>query len=388
MRKGADAPDRFSCASSMNLAPGAILKHTPLHELHAELGARFGPFAGYDMPLFYKPGIISEHGHVRKSAGLFDISHMMQLELSGAGSAALLSRLCPYVAADQETGRARYTFFLNEQGGVMDDLIVTRLAQDRFLVVCNAANAARDHEHVLHYAPGFEVEVAVRDRAFLALQGPLAAAVMEDAGIRCGDFYFLDAREMAIDGGDWFISRSGYTGEDGFEIALPAGEAERFARRLLADDRVLPIGLGARDSLRLEAGLPLHGQDLAEDINPLEAGLAWAIPAPLRREGAYGGALAIAQKAALGRARMRSGLTPEGSAPVRAHAPVFDASGRQVGEVTSGGFGPSFGGPIAMALVEASAEEPFSCELRGKRIPAARQKLPFIPHRYRTRTTA
>lgn len=361
------------------------MKTTPLHDLNLELGAKTGPFAGYDMPLFYKAGILAEHAHVREKAGLFDISHMLQVELSGPRAAELLARLCPYDAPTHENGRARYTFFLNEQGGVMDDLIVTRLTADRFLVVCNAGCADKDHEHMLHHAPAFDVEVKALDRALVALQGPQAEAVLQAAGVDVSDLFFLDAREFAAEGGGWFVSRSGYTGEDGFEIAMPAAQAEAFARRLLSDERVLPIGLGARDSLRLEAGLPLYGQDLAEDITPLEAGLAWAIPPHLREGGDYVGALAIAQKHALGRARKRIGLRPQGAAPVRTHAPVFDASGRRVGEVTSGGFGPTAGGPVAMALVEASAEPPFACELRGRRIPADPAKLPLVPHRYKTR---
>lgn len=364
------------------------MKHTPLHDLNASLGAKFGPFAGYDMPLFYKAGILTEHNHVREKAGLFDISHMLQVELSGADAAGLLSRLCPYDAASHTAGRARYTFFLNEQGGVMDDVIVTRLAPDRFLVVCNAGCADKDHEHMLHHAPGFGVEVRIEPRALIALQGPMAEAVLTQAGMDVSGLYFLDALEMAAEGGNWFVSRSGYTGEDGFEIAMPVAQAEAFARRLLADERVLPIGLGARDSLRLEAGLPLYGQDLAEDITPMEAGLSWAIPKELCSGGDYIGSLAVAQKHAIGRARKRIGLRPEGNAPVRAHAPVFDGHGRQVGEVTSGGFGPTAGGPVAMALVEASAEGPWSCELRGRRIAAEQSKLPFAPHRYKTRPAA
>jgi aminomethyltransferase len=356
------------------------LKKTPLHALHGELGAKFGPFAGYDMPLFYPAGILSEHRQTRASAGLFDISHMLQVEIQGANAAAAVERLCPYPASEQAAGRARYSFFLNESGGIIDDLIVTRLAPDRFLLVCNAGSASKDLDHIRAQAASSGAVIKVRDRAFLALQGPESAAVLRDCDIGPLPEIFLDAHELP---GDRFISRSGYTGEDGFEIALPVSEAEAFARKLLADPRVAIAGLGARDSLRLEAGLPLYGQDLSEEITPQEAGLSWAIPQSHRSGGPFVGANALAANFAAGRKRRRIGLVPEGAAPVRAHAEIRDSAGRLVGEITSGGFGPTVNRPVAMGLVAVDATFPVFAELRGRQAPLAEAKLPFVPHRYK-----
>jgi aminomethyltransferase len=356
------------------------LKKTPLNALHGKLGAKFGPFAGYDMPLFYPAGILSEHRHTRAAAGLFDISHMLQVEITGKNAAAAIERLCPYPAGEQAIGRARYSFFLNESGGIIDDLIVTRLSDDRFLLVCNAGSASKDLDHIRAQSPATGAEIKVRDRAFLALQGPHSEAVLRDCGIGPLPDAFLDARELP---GDRFVSRSGYTGEDGFEIALPAAEAEAFARKLLGDPRVAMAGLGARDSLRLEAGLPLYGQDLSEEITPQEAGLSWSIPQSHRSGGPFVGAQALAANFAAGRQRRRIGLVPEGAAPVRAHAGIRDASGRLVGEVTSGGFGPTVNHPVAMGLVAVDATFPLFAELRGRQTPLAEAKLPFVPHRYK-----
>jgi glycine cleavage system T protein (aminomethyltransferase) len=357
------------------------LKQTPLHSLHRELGAKFGPFAGYDMPLFYPAGILAEHRHTRAACGLFDISHMVQVVIEGPDAAALVSHLCPYPAQEQANGRARYSFFLNDNAGIIDDLIVTRLGPDRFMIVCNAGCADKDIAHINDHARKFDVRVTVRDdRAFLAVQGPLAETVLRDAGMTQLPGKFLDAMELP---GDRFVSRSGYTGEDGFEIALPAAGAEAFARKLLSDNRAMMIGLGARDSLRLEAGLPLYGQDLGEDITPMEAGLAWAIPASHRAGGSFVGATALAQKFAQGRQRKRIALVPEGTAPVRAHAGVHDADGNAVGEVTSGGFGPTVNHPVALALVSVEAGEELHADLRGRRVMLKQVKLPFVQHRYK-----
>ena len=356
------------------------MKKTPLYDLHAELGAKFGPFAGFDMPLSYPAGIMAEHRHTREQAGLFDISHMVHVELTGLQAADLVERLCPYPASGQEVGSARYTFFLNAEGGIIDDLIVTRLGENRFRIVCNAGCAEKDIGHIREQAKGFDCTVNVLDCAFIALQGPHAEAVLNDAGMDVATLSFMQAAEPRS---GWFVSRTGYTGEDGFELATPADEIKAFARRLLADEHVLPIGLGARDSLRLEAGLSLYGQDLEEDITPMEAGLAWAIPKTHRDGGPFIGARAIAERFAEGRKRRRIGLRPQGNMPVRAHAPVMDGSGKQVGEVTSGGFGPTVGHPVALALIAVDAEAPLSAEVRGKTIPMEEAKLPFVPHRYR-----
>lgn len=361
------------------------MKQTPLHTLNQELGAKTGPFAGYDMPLFYRAGILAEHRHVREAAGLFDICHMLQVEICGREAARLISLLCPYDAGGHPIGRARYSFFLNDKAGIIDDLIVTRLAEDRFLVVCNAGCAEKDLLHIKHHAAALDVAVELPERALIALQGPQSEAVLTALDFDVASLKFLDVGEFTptANGGKWLVSRSGYTGEDGFEIAMPVGEAEAFARKLLDDSRVLPIGLGARDSLRLEAGLPLYGQDLTHEITPMEAGLAWAIPKSHREGGNFVGALALAQKFAAGRARKRVGLLPQGAAPVRAHAELTDRTAKRVGEITSGGFGPTLNAPIALGLVDMEAEPPFYAELRGKRIPVEETKLPFVPHRYK-----
>jgi len=356
------------------------LKQIPLHSLHAGLGAKFGPFAGYDMPLFYPAGVLKEHLHTRAHAGLFDISHMLHVDISGRQAADLVSRLCPYPAREQKIGQGRYTFFLNDNAGIVDDLIVTRLADDRFRIVCNAGCADKDVAHMRAQQGGFGAKVTPLERAFLALQGPEAESVLADEGLGVEALGFMQA---AIAPNGWFVSRSGYTGEDGFEIALPAGEAEAFARKLLADSRVLPIGLGARDSLRLEAALPLYGQELSDDITPMEAGMSWAIPKELRAGGEFVGSKALAARFAEGPRRKRVGLRPEGAAPVRAHAPVFDATGARVGEITSGGFGPTVNGPVALGLVSTDAQPPFEAELRGRRVALALVTLPFVLHRYK-----
>lgn len=383
--RGADRQDRDPKSRS-GLSASLIsvwvehLKQLPLHELHRDHGAKFGPFAGYEMPLFYSAGIMKEHQATRDSAGLFDISHMVLVEISGDQAAALLSRLCPYPADEQETGRARYTYFLNERAGIIDDLIVTRLGKTRFLIVCNAGCAEKDLAHIRQHAENLAVEIAVWERVFLALQGPQAEAVLSDLGLPVSNLAFLDAVETD---NDWFVSRSGYTGEDGFEIALPVSQADDFAGRLLADDRVTPAGLGARDSLRLEAGLPLYGQDLSEEISPMEAGLVWAIPKPLRTKGEFIGADALAKRIGEGRKRKRVGLKPVGNAPVRAHAPLLDATGNNVGEVTSGSFGPTAGHPVAMGLISTEAEAPLKAEVRGREIEMEIVPLPFVPHNYK-----
>lgn len=356
------------------------MKQIPLHDLHAGLGAKFGPFAGYDMPLFYKPGVLKEHLHTRAHAGLFDISHMLHVDVAGAQAADLVSRLCPYPAGEQQPGSGRYTFFLNEAAGIIDDLIVTRLGTDHFRIVCNAGCAEKDVAHLQAHAEGFDATVTPLELAFLALQGPDAEAVLVKAGRDFSNLGFMKARQT---GDGWFASRSGYTGEDGFEIALPADAADAFARTLLADVRVLMIGLGARDSLRMEAGLSLYGQDLAEDVTPMEAGLSWAIPKPCRRGGRFIGAAALEAGFIDGPARKRVGLQPVGTAPVRGHTPLFDGSGQKIGEVTSGGFGPSVGHPIALGLVATGATTPFFAELRGRRIEMEPVSLPFVPHRYK-----
>lgn len=355
-------------------------KKTPLHQTHVDAGAKMGTFAGFDMPLFYPLGVKEEHLHTRASAGLFDISHMVHVEVSGAQAAALISRLCPMVAAEQETGACKYTFLLTEDAGIIDDLIVTRLGDQRFLIVANAGCAEKDVNHIMAVAAGFDVSIQVLPRGFLALQGPKAAGVLADAGFDVSGLDFMTAMEPK---NGWFVSRTGYTGEDGFEIAVPEGEVVDFANRLVGEDRVEWIGLGARDSLRLEAGLSLYGQDLDESISPHEAGLIWAVPKTLREGGSFIGADALAAKIAEGRKRMRVGLLPEGR-PVRAGAELKNEGGETVGKVTSGGFGPSLNAPMALGLVDVeAADAPLFADLRGKMIPMSRTKLPFVPHSYK-----
>lgn len=357
------------------------MKQTPLYDLHIAEGAKMGAFAGYDMPLFYPLGLMKEHLHTRASAGLFDISHMVHVEISGRQASALIEHLCPYVASEQGFNASRYTFFLDDAAGIIDDLIITRLDDLRYLVVANAGCAEKDVAHIRAHAQAFDVSVNVIPRGFLALQGPQAEAVLADQGFAVSQMDFMTGIEPKP---GWFLSRSGYTGEDGFEIAMPGTECDAFARALLSDERVIAVGLGARDSLRLEAGLSLYGQDLSDTISPHEAGLIWAIPKELRKDGTFIGAKALADKISAGRSRMRVGLVPEGRMPVRAGALLLDEAGSEIGVVTSGGYGPSIESGVALGLIAVSAADmPIFAEVRGKKIPMQRAKLPFVPHQYK-----
>jgi aminomethyltransferase len=361
---------------------GENLNHLPLEDLHAAAGARFGAFAGWHMPLTYPPGVMKEHVHTREHAGLFDISHMKLIEVRGPGAAALLTRVCPLDAEALGLSQSKYTFFLNEAAGILDDLIVTRVEPQRFMVVANAGNASADEAHLKALAKGFDCEVEALDRVFLAIQGPEAAAVLSDTGGATGSLTFMHGAEPRP---GWFMSRSGYTGEDGFEIGLPAGDAREFAERLLGDARLMWIGLAARDSLRLEAGLCLHGNDITPDIDPASAGLMWAIPKELRASGGFVGAESLREILARGPAEKRVGLKAEGRLPVRGGAALFDQAGNPAGRVTSGGFGPSVGHPVAMGYVAtplARSGAKLLTDVRGTRIPVEIHPLPFIPHRY------
>jgi len=366
---------------------------TPLFGLHVELGARMSPFAGYDMPIQYPSGILAEHLHTRSRAGLFDVSHMGQAELVGpdhATVAAALERLCPADIVGLAPGRQRYTQFLNGDGGVIDDLMVSRSpeADGRLNLVVNAARKAIDFALLESNLPS-SVQLCRSDaRALVALQGPGAAAVLERFDPACGvaAMAFMEARPAKLGRFPAFVSRSGYTGEDGFEISLPAEEVEAFARALLADPEVAPIGLGARDSLRLEAGLCLYGHELDETIDPIEAELAWSVQKRRRVEGGFPGAARIQSALAKGPARRRVGVRPEGRAPAREGAEILDAAGAKIGVVTSGGFGPSVGAPIAMGYVAsafAAPGTPVSLMVRGKALAAKTTPLPFHPHAYR-----
>jgi aminomethyltransferase len=355
----------------------------PLKNLHEAAGARFGGFAGWSMPIQYPPGVLKEHLHTREHAGLFDISHMKLFLVTGPQAGAMLARACPLDPGLINDGQSKYTFFLDEHAGIIDDLIVTRLADARFMVVANAGNAATDEKHLKSVAEGFDCAVEPLDRVFLALQGPDAEAVLQASGLDLTALTFMHGVEPR-DG--WFASRSGYTGEDGFEIAMPWAEAEAFAASLAADDRVEWIGLAARDSLRLEAGLCLHGQDIDTTTNPVEAGLMWAIPRTVRTQGSFIGADALRAAIDAGPAMKRVGLKPEGRQPVRGGVALFDEAGEPAGRVTSGGFGPSCGFPVAMGYVPTALAEPHRklfAEVRGARVPLGIHPLPFSPHRYR-----
>ena len=358
-------------------------KRTPLYDLHVELGAKMVPFAGYAMPVQYPTGILTEHLHTREKAGLFDVSHMGQVRIRGANAATALETLVPGDVVGLAAGAIRYSLFTNEAGGILDDLMITNAGDHLFLVV-NAACKDADFAHLRAGLPDHEVEMEA-DRALLALQGPAAATVLARHAPDCQALGFMHAAPMRIAGIDCHVSRSGYTGEDGYEISLAETHAEALARALLGEPEVAPIGLGARDSLRLEAGLCLYGHDIDTTTTPIEAGLAWAVSKRRRVEGGFPGAEIILRQLAEGTARKRVGLRPEGRAPAREHTEITDPDGRPIGTVTSGGFGPTVGGPIAMGYVaseNARKDGVVALVVRGKPRPARIAGLPFVPTRY------
>ena len=365
------------------------LKQTPLYELHAELGAKMVPFAGYSMPVQYPLGVMKEHLHTRSNAGLFDVSHMGQVILSGESwdhVARSFEALVPQDVLGLEDGRQRYGFFTNDAGGIEDDLMFARRGETLFVVVnaaCKAADVARMRAAL---APDVQVTEIV-DRALIALQGPAAGAVIAGMDARAGALSFMDVADLTLNGVEVWASRSGYTGEDGFEISVAEEDAQALMRALLAHAQVEAIGLGARDSLRLEAGLCLHGHDIDAATNPVEGALTWAIQKVRRtggeREGGFPGADVILAAMADGAARKRVGLLPEGRAPMREGVALFDAAtgGSLIGQVTSGGFGPTIGGPVAMGYVSANHSTigtELWGEVRGKRMPLSVAKLPFV----------
>jgi aminomethyltransferase len=362
----------------------APLKRTPLYALHGELGARMVPFAGYEMPVQYPRGILAEHLHTRSQAGLFDVSHMGQIRLAGAGCVTALEQLVPGDLEALAPMRMRYTLLLNDAGGILDDLMATRLPDGLFLVV-NAACKEADLAHLRdHLGASASIE-PLADRALLALQGPAAATVLSRFFEGIAQLRFMSAAEVTIGGRQCLVTRSGYTGEDGFEISLPAGEAEEFARRLIAEPEVLPIGLGARDSLRLEAGLCLYGHDIDETTTPIEADLAWTIGKRRRADGGFPGAATILRQLAEGTSRKRVGIRPDGRAPAREDTEIVDDAGNRLGKVTSGGFGPSVGGPVAMGYVASTYPADgaaLQLLVRGAARPARIVRLPFVPTRY------
>jgi aminomethyltransferase len=353
------------------------LRTTPLDALHRDLGARMVPFAGYSMPLQYPAGIMAEHLHCRSAAALFDVSHMGQAELVGEGAAAALEALTPADVQGLKPGRQRYGLLLNEQGGILDDFMFANLG-DRLFLVVNAARKHLDFPLIESVLPAGVRLRPLPDRALLALQGPGVAALIPSA------LTFMGIAPMTIAGIEVIASRSGYTGEDGYEISVPAEQAPALAKALLAMPGVMPAGLGARDSLRLEAGLCLYGNDLDETTNPVEAALTWSIGKRRRMAWDFRGAEAVREALDKGPARLRVGIRPEGRQPARAHTEIR-AGGARVGEVTSGGFGPSVNGPVAMGYVardHAADGAPLELIVRDKALPARVAPLPFHPHRY------
>jgi aminomethyltransferase len=372
------------------------LKRTPLYALHLRLGARIVAFAGYDMPVQYPSGIIKEHLHTRAAAGLFDVSHMGQIALRPRSgrldeAARALETLVPGDVLGLVAGRQRYTLFTNTEGGVIDDLMVSNRA-DHLMLVVNAARKSADEAHLRQHLSASCLVEPLIDRALIALQGPKAETALAALVPEVRVMAFMDVRTVSLFGTACGLARSGYTGEDGFEISVPADTAEALCEALLRDPVVAPVGLGARDSLRLEAGLCLYGSDLDETTTPVEAALEWTIPRMRRagggRAGGFPGAEAILEQLATGTARRRVGLRPEGRAPVRRAASLFRAENdtAQVGVVTSGGFGPSLNAPISMGYVSRDAALPNTrlfAAVRSTRLPVTVSKLPFMPAHYK-----
>ena len=364
------------------------LQKTPLYALHLELGAKMVPFAGYDMPVSYPAGILAEHRHCRASAALFDVSHMGQLRLLGADAAKALESLVPVDVVDLAVGKQRYGFFTNASGGILDDLMITRRERDLFVIV-NAACKDADIQHlVTHIGHQCTVE-PLPDRALLALQGPKAVTALSRLNPALPKLAFMTGMSAKVEGAECFVTRSGYTGEDGFEISVPASQAEALARALLSLPEVQPAGLGARDTLRLEAGLCLYGHDISDVTTPVEAGLAWAIPKVRRaggaRTGGYPGAKVIDGQLTTGVSIKRVGLVGLERVPVREGASVVDAQGHKLGHVTSGTLGPTVNSPIAMAYLAANHALPDNevyAQVRDENRPMRVSAMPFAPHRY------
>ncbi len=372
------------------------LKRTPLHALHVASGGKMVPFAGYDMPVQYGLGVLREHLHTRSQAGLFDVSHMGQIALhpkSGKveDAARALERLVPQDIIAVAPGRQRYALFTDENGGILDDLMVANFGSHLFVVV-NAACKAADEAHLrAHLSDACLIEPLL-NRALIALQGPQAELALAALCADVAAMRFMDAGPRRVGGIDCFVSRSGYTGEDGFEISVPAEHAETLVNTLLANDAMLPIGLGARDSLRLEAGLCLYGHDIDTTTTPVEGALEWSIQKSRRaggaRAGGFPGADRILAQFEQGAARRRVGLKPEGRAPVREGAVLFadSASSEPIGAVTSGGFGPSLNAPVAMGYLPSShavVETPLFAEVRGQRLPMRVAAMPFVANTYK-----
>jgi aminomethyltransferase len=392
---GIGLPDRcrFVFRRNLGAALAEELKRLTLHDLHVSLGGKMVPFAGYDMPVQYPAGVMKEHLHCRAAAGLFDVSHMGQVVLRPKGSMADLAlgfeALMPVDVLGLAEGRQRYGIFTNETGGILDDLMFANRG-DHLFVVVNAACKAADIAHMQQHLAQVCTVIPVTDRGLLALQGPLAEAVLTRLVPQVSSMRFMDVAILPWDGTELWISRSGYTGEDGFEISVAAGQAEALARALLDQPEVMPIGLGARDSLRLEAGLCLYGHDIDTTTSPVEAGLIWAMQKVRRaggaRAGGFAGEARILAELAEGPARRRVGLRPEGRAPMREGTPLLAEDATPLGEVTSGGFGPSVEAPIAMGYVAshfAAIGTRLEGEVRGRKLPVSVAEMPFIPTTYK-----
>ncbi len=367
---------------------------TPLHALHGELGAKMVPFAGYDMPVQYPTGVLTEHNWTRASAGLFDVSHMGQCFLIPEDgryetAAAALEALVPADVMALKPGQQRYSQFTNAEGGILDDLMITRLGhpghEHWLYLVVNAACKDADYAHMRAHLPaGVTLKVA-DDLALIAVQGPEAVAAVATLAPGLAGLKFMTSVDLPLDGIWAHVSRTGYTGEDGVEISVKSADAVALTRKLLADPRVKPIGLGARDSLRLEAGLCLYGHDIDTTTSPIEAGLTWSIQKRRRAEGGFLGAARIQKELAEGAPRLRVGILPDGRAPAREGTVVKSADGQPIGTVTSGGFGPTINGPLAMGYVNRRFAEPGTpvlLEVRGKDLAAKVVTMPFAPHRY------
>ncbi len=374
----------------------APLLTTPLDAWHRRHGARMVPFAGYAMPVQYnftgdletrcKGGVLSEHLHTRTHAGLFDVSHMGQAMLTGSNVAAALEALVPSDIIGLKPGRQRYTLLTNEAGGIIDDLMVARLDEDRLFLVVNASRKDIDFIHLATNLPESITLTPLEDRALLALQGPEAAGVMARLSPTAAALPFMGITAAIIGDMEILVSRSGYTGEDGFEISVPVADAAALADILIQQPEVVPIGLGARDSLRLEAGLCLYGNDLDELTTPIEASLTWVIGKRRKTNWDFPGGLVMRDQLDNGPIRRRVGIRAEGRAPARAQATIMAEDGTEAGIVTSGSFGPSLNGPVAMGYVRkdlAADGTKLTLVVRGKAIPATVAPLPFIPHRYK-----
>ena len=370
------------------------MKSLPLEALHEELGGKMVPFAGYRMPVQYPSGVKEEHLWTRSNAGLFDVSHMGQATLTAPGGghadvAALIEELVPGEITRLKPGRIRYSLLMSDDGGILDDLMISRFPAElgeegKLFLVVNAAVKEQDYARIRDKLAG-RAELEVLDRCLLALQGPKAARIVSGLDPEAATMPFMSMRRTRLDGADVILSRCGYTGEDGFEISVANTDAERLARTLLAHDDVAPIGLGARDSLRLEAGLCLYGHDISAETSPVAANLLFAMGKRRRSEGGFAGCERVLRELDEGCAALRVGIRPGGRAPAREGTPIKDSEGKVIGRITSGGFGPTVGGPVAMGYVDrahAADGTPVQLEIRGKLHPAEVVPMPFVEPRY------